>query len=119
MNKRFLSIALVSAFLVGCGGHNFEGEWKASFDSALTKSGSMDRFASMMGSNEPLVIGDDYIERGGQRLELEIFERESAGKKYLVMKTESGDEDVFTIVDDNTLYQGTDLISVTYKRVNR
>lgn len=117
MNKRFLSVALISAFLVGCGGHDYEGEWKASFDSQLAKSGGMDRFAKMMGTDAPLVIGSDYIERNGERVDVEIFERQSAGKQYLVMKSEDG-EDVFTIVDDNTLYQGNGLISVTYKRFN-
>lgn len=118
MKKRFFTVALLSAFLVGCGGHGFEGQWKPSFDSALTKSGGMDRFASMMGTNEPLVIGDDYIEQSGQRVELDIFKRESAGEEYLVMKTKSGEEDVFTIIDENTLYQGTGLISITYKRID-
>ena len=119
MKKQFLSAIALSAVLYGCGGHDFEGEWNTSFDSALTKSGSLDRFASMVGTDAPLVIGDDYIERGGKRVELEIFERKSAGKRYLVMKTDNGDEDVFTIVDNDTLYQGTNLISVTYKRVSR
>ncbi|GGW78993.1 hypothetical protein [Alteromonas halophila] len=109
MKLRFLAIAAISLLLTACGGHGYEGTWKIG-------GGGMDKMLAMVGQSGTLIIGDDYVESSGQRTEFDIFVRESGDKKYLVMEDESGSEDVFEIVDEDTLMQNAGFVKLTLKR---
>lgn len=71
---------------------------------------------AMVGQSGTFIIGDDYIENGGQRTDVDIFVRESGDKEYLVVKDESGSEDVFEIVDEDTPMQDAGFVKLTLKR---
>lgn len=109
MKLRSLAIAAFSLLLMACGGHDYEGTWKL-------EGGGMDKMLAMVGQSGTFIIGDDYIEHGGQRTDVDIFVRESGDKEYLVMKDESGSEDVFEIVDEDTLLQNAGFVKLTLKR---
>ncbi len=108
-----VSLLALTALLTACGGHDFEGvyETRAGSDNELLNS-----FAELA-SGEKLVIGPDYIESEGKRtLFDDIFERESAGERYLVFKT-GEQEQVWKVVDENTLMQGSGLVNIKLVRV--
>lgn len=110
---KYMMVIALATLLSACGGHDFEGvyETRAGSDNELLNS-----FAEMT-SGGKLVIGPDYIESQGKRtLFDEIFERESAGERYLVFKT-GETEAVWKVVDENTLMQGGGLMSIKLVRV--
>jgi len=110
---RLIAVLALATLLGACGGHDFEGVYQ-------TRAGSnnelLNSFAELA-SGEKLVIGPDYIESQGKRTRFDdIFERESAGERYLVFK--SGEqEEVWQIVDDNTLMQGSGLVNIKLVRM--
>ncbi|MEH6565790.1 MAG: hypothetical protein V7756_10745 [Halopseudomonas sp.] len=110
---QYTAVLALATLLSACGGHDFEGvyETRAGSDNELLNS-----FAELA-SGEKLVIGSDYIESQGQRtLFDDIFERESAGERYLVFKT-GAQEEVWKVVDDNTLIKGSALVNVKLVRL--
>lgn len=104
-------LALIGA-LIGCG-HGYEGEYES-------KMGSSNEFANAFAGSAPstsVVIGSDFIESEGQRTEFdEIFVRESGKENYLVFKDKES-EDVWKIIDKDTLMQGNGLMNVKLIRV--
>jgi|TARA_Y100000813_G_scaffold183121_1_gene153308 hypothetical protein len=110
---KYSALLVAAALLSACGGHDFEGVYESR---AGSSNDVLNAFAEMAGA-ERIVIGDDYIESEGRRTTFDdIFERESAGKRYLVFK--SGEtEEVWTIVDDKTLMQGNELVNIKLVRV--
>ncbi|UJJ30128.1 hypothetical protein [Halopseudomonas maritima] len=113
MNRRLAALAAVCLLLVACGGHNFEGvyESRAGSDNDLLAA-----FAELAGGGR-IEIGADYIESQGKRTTFDdIFERESAGERYLVFKR-GETEEVWRIVDANTLMQGNALVNIKLVRV--
>ena len=110
MFKCFSMLGLV-ALLSACGGHGFEGEYKAKSD-----AGMMGNVVSMMGADH-ITIGADFFEMAGNRTKMkDIFIRKSNGKEYLVFQTPSGQEDAWEIIDDNTLLNGQGGMNLTYIR---
>ena len=110
---KYSALLVAVALLSACGGHDFEGVYESR---AGSSNDVLNAFAEMAGADR-IVIGDDYIESEGKRTRFdEIFERESAGKRYLVFKS-GENEEVWTIVDDNTLMQGNDLVNIKLVRV--
>ena len=102
------SILLLAMTLVACG-HGFEGEYESEAGSSIEL---MDVFAEVAGSQK-FVIGKNFIDSEGKRTEFEeIFVRESGSDRYLVFKTSVNEEDVWKIIDDNTLMKGNDLMSL-------
>ena len=111
---KILAVTLCITLLSACGSHGYEGTYKMD----TSKKGGMGSLLGGFGVSTSFTIGTDYIEAEGQRTEVdEIFVRESGGKKYLVLKTEAG-EDTFTIVDDKTLLQGNAMMSFRFVRVD-
>ncbi|WP_018983612.1 hypothetical protein [Salinimonas chungwhensis] len=104
--------SLLSGLLSACGGHGYEGTWKATSDNAM-----LEKLISQSGAGT-LVIGDDFIEANGQRNNVdEIFTRESGGKQYLVF-AKGEDEQTFEITDDDNLEIGQMGVTLTYKRAD-
>lgn len=114
--KTGLVLAL-SALLMACGGHGFEGEYEIK---AGANNRTMETLMGMVGGGpSKMVIGSDYVESEGKRQDLEkIFVRESGGTKYLVFKDKQADEEVWRILDDKTLESGNALMSIKLVRVN-
>lgn len=110
---KLMSAIAISCLLTACGGHGFEGTYKAK-----TNTGLESLFGG--GQDSSVVIGEDYIESSGSREEYEeIFVRESGGKKYLIFKSESdASEEAWRIKDDETLIQDLGLFELELKRVN-
>ncbi|EGR2232126.1 hypothetical protein DZF79_28420 [Vibrio parahaemolyticus] len=116
---KYMSALAISAILVGCGGHSFEGDFQ-------TKAGSQNElinaFAGMAGEAAPTIvtIGKDYVESEGSRENFdEIFVREANdGNKYLVFVSGESEE-AWKIVDENTLSQGNGLINIELVRINK
>jgi hypothetical protein len=109
---KLASILVLMVTLSACG-HGFEGEYE-------TKAGSsnelMDAFAEVAGSQK-VVIGSNYIDSEGNRNEFEdIFVRESGSDRYLVFKT-AADEDVWKIVNQDTLMKGNGLMNLKLVRI--
>lgn len=110
---RILAALAVAALLTACG-HGYEGE----YDTATEANSALMKSVVQLVGQERIVIGDDYIETNGQRRTYDdIFVRKSGSARYLVFKR--GDvEEVWEIVDDRTLRQGSGLLSVTLTRVD-
>lgn len=113
--KPFLIVLLIS-LLTACG-HGFEGEYQSEAGSSIEL---MDAFADIAGSQK-FVIGTNYIDDSqGNRTEFEqIFVRESGSDRYLVFKASVIEEDVWKIIDDNTLMKGNDLMSLKLVRIQK
>jgi hypothetical protein len=110
-HKLVAILALMMA-LTGCG-HGFEGEYESEAGSSIEL---MDVFAEVAGSQK-FVIGKNYIDSEGNRTDFEkIFVRESGSDRYLVFKN-AAEEDVWKIIDDNTLMKGNDLMSLKLVRM--
>ncbi len=111
MKKMSVVLAMVLV-LMGCK-NGFEGEYTA-------KTGSDNEVLSNIAQYAPqdnIVIGEGYIDVEGKRTQFDkIFERKSGGKRYLVF-SKGGNEEVWKIVDDNTLIQEKGLLNITYERV--
>ncbi len=107
-----VSMLLLMITLSACG-HGFEGEYE-------TKAGSsnelMDIFAEVA-SSHTIVIGPNYMDSEGHRTKFDdIFVRESGSERYLVFKNGT-EEDIWKIVDQNTLMKGNDLMSIKLVRI--
>lgn len=112
-NTTKLSIALCMILgLAGCK-NGFEGEYTAKTGSDNEVLGNIAQYAPQ----DNIVIGEDYIDVEGKRTQFDkIFERKSGGNRYLVFD-KNGSEQVWKIIDDNTLVQDKGLINVTYHRI--
>ncbi len=109
--KRVLTITL-TLVLTACG-HGFEGEYESKAGSSIEL---MDAFAEVASAHK-IVIGSNYIDSEGNRTAFEdIFVRESGGDRYLVFKS-TEKEDVWKIIDDNTLMKGSGLMNITLKKI--
>ncbi|MCE0492588.1 hypothetical protein [Vibrio salinus] len=110
--KKLSVIMMLTLVLTGCK-NGFEGEYSA-------KTGSDNEVLSNIAQYAPhdnIVIGENYIDVEGQRTQFDkIFERKSGGKRYLVF-VKNGNEDVWKIIDDNTLVQEKGILNVTYHRI--
>lgn len=109
---KLASMLVLMMTLTACG-HGFEGEYE-------TKAGSsnelMDVFADVA-STHKIVIGLDYLDSEGNRSEFEeIFVRESGSDRYLVFKN-AAEEDVWKIVDEDTLMKGNGLMNLKLVRI--
>jgi len=111
---KYSLIVAVAALLSACGGHDFEGVYETRVSST---NETLNSLAGMI-SGDKLEIGPDYIESRGKRTMFdEIFERESAGDRYLVFKA-GENERVWKIVDDKTLLQGGDMVNMKLIRMD-
>ena len=107
--KHFIAVAALLS-LIGCGEHGYEGTYQSQVE-----SGMLGKMSKMM-PKTTLVIGTDYIETDGKRIEVdEIIVRVSGGKSYLVIKS-GQDEQSLEIINENTLKQDMGLVKVIYKR---
>lgn len=107
------SMLAIAVLMSGCGGHGYEGEYESKADSSID---FMNAYAGSIGSQR-IVIGSDYIESQGNRLEFEkIFVRQAGKEKYLVFKDGKAEE-AWKILDDGTLMQGNEFMEVRLVRV--
>lgn len=105
---KYVSIVVLIGALIGCG-HGYEGEYQASNE-------IMNAFVGAEGGQK-LVLGSNYIESQGQRTKFDkIFVRKSGGEKYLVFKDKESEE-VWEIVNEDTLLQGYGFMSVNLVRI--
>jgi hypothetical protein len=111
LNKLLLlGLALI---LVGCG-HKFEGEYREQVGSPVE---ILNAIAQVAG-DKTIVIGPDYIDSDGIRTQYQqIFVRESGTQNYLILKKSDNSEEAWKIVDNDTLIRGSDLVSITLKRI--
>lgn len=109
---KFFKYLILSSFvfvLSACGGHGYEGDYKAS-----TGEASVDLFMGMVGPTK-MTIGSDYVEIKGKRTELaDIFVRESSGKSYLVFKNKNDKEQAWEILDNGDLVTYNKGMKVTW-----
>lgn len=113
MKLKKLLVLGMAALLTACG-HGYEGEYSAQGGSS---NELLDAVAKVVG-DKTIVIGPDYLDTDGKRTNFEdIFVRESGSESYLVFKKDKDSEEVWKIVDKDTLIQGNGLLSVTLKRV--
>ena len=111
--KKLIGLWCLSLLLVGCG-HGFEGEYEYFADSSNELLGSL---MELVGTHS-VVIGADYLDRHGQRTRYQrIFVRESGRQRYLIFKNNE-QEDIWTIIDDNTLMMGDELMNIKIVRVS-
>lgn len=111
---KLASTLLLMVTLSGCG-HGFEGEYESK---ASSSNELMDAFAKVAGS-QTIVIGSNYIDSEGSRSEFEkIFVRESGSERYLVFES-AADEDVWKIIDQDTLIKGSDLMNLKLVRLKK
>lgn len=112
----WMMVTLLSAmFLAGCSGHGFEGSYEAKVESS---NEFLRSFAEQAGMSSAIVIGEDFVEVNGKRETFDdILVRESGGNRYLVFR-KGAEEEVWEIVDDNTLKEGNGVIEVVMTRVN-
>lgn len=112
---KLTSILVLIAALSACG-HGFEGEYESEAGSTIEL---MDIFAEVAGSQK-FVIGKNFIDSEGKRTQFEeIFVRESGQDRYLVFKISVNEEDVWKVIDDNTLMKGNDLMSLKLVRIKQ
>lgn len=104
---KILATVALSLVLTACG-HDFEGTWKMS-------SGAMG-FSVDSGS---VVIGEDFIETPDGRSEADIEVIKEEGKKYLVLTYPDTTSESFEIRDENTLYQGNEMVGITLTRIKK
>jgi hypothetical protein len=111
---RTLFIVGSSLVLVACGGHGFEGEYKFASSGKNNLFGDL---AQQMVGEQTIIIGDDFMEVDGSRDTYdEIFVRESGSKKYLVLSAEDNEE-IWQIVNENTLMQDAGFVKITIKKI--
>lgn len=104
---KILATVALSLALTACG-HDYEGSWKMS-------SGAMG-FNVDSGS---VVIGSDFIETREGKSEADIEVVEEKGVKYLVLTYPDTTSESFEIRDENTLYQGNEIVGVTLTRIEK
>jgi hypothetical protein len=111
---KYLLTAAVLSLLAGCGGHGFEGEYEMR---AGNEGGVLNDVLRTMG-NQRLVIGENFIESQGQRMEFEeIFVRSSGNERHLVLK-DGRSEQLWDIEDQDTLLQRVAGMELRYVRVD-
>lgn len=113
--QKIFAIAAL-AWLTGCSDHAFEGEY---IEQAGSSVEVLNAFAQIAGGRT-VVIGPDYLDTDGVRTPFkDIFVRESGSQSYLVFKKDDGSEEVWKIIDKDTLQRGGDLVSITLKRIKK
>lgn len=110
MKVKTLLIAPITALLVACGGHDFEGKYETKVAESVGAMG-------IKMPKQTLIIGEDFMEANGQRQTFdEVFVRDLGGTDYLIFK--NGDQEMgLKVIDDDTLAMGTGITSVKYARV--
>lgn len=113
---KYASVLLLVLALVGCG-HGYEGEYRI-------KAGSSNELINALAGaagpieEQKIIIGSNFIESQGEREEFDdIFIRESGGEDYLVFKNKESEE-VWKIIDEDTLLRGNDLMNIKLVRVD-
>ncbi|QDP00800.1 hypothetical protein [Thalassotalea sp. PS06] len=110
--KQILTSVVACLLLWGCG-HGYEGEYQIK---SASKNEFVNAFADAI-EVPNIIIGDDYIEKEGKRTYYdEVSVRERGGDSYLVFRL-GKEEQVWKIIDDNTLQQGKGLLGITLNRV--
>ena len=110
---KYLVLAVCVVLLSACN-HGFEGEYKIKPGSSIEV---LNELSALVGVKN-MIVGRDYLESQGERTHFDkIFVRKSNnGQRFLVFKT--GDqEEVWKIIDDQTLQRGNDLINVKLQKV--
>lgn len=105
-------VFFVVVILSGCGGHGFEGEYKAKVESVFG-SGFDSFFNDESSSESNLIIGKDFIKVDGERID---FDSISVRDNKLVLETEDS-EDFMTIVNEKTLILDQGVVSITYIKI--
>ncbi|TLU65199.1 hypothetical protein FE810_09790 [Thalassotalea litorea] len=110
--KQLLTCIVTCAMLWGCG-HGYEGEYQI-------KSASNNEFVNAFADAiqvPNIIIGEDFIEKEGKRTYYdEVSVRERGGDKYLVFRI-GKEEQVWKIVNENTLQQGKGLLGITLNKI--
>ncbi len=113
MNLRKHGFCFVIFGMIGACGHGYEGEYKSTTESSnellSTLSGSI--------AGQKYIIGSDFVESNGQRKLLDkIYVQETGGKEFLVFK-DSASEEIWDIVDANTLRLEAGQMRITLTRI--
>ncbi|MGO4999500.1 hypothetical protein [Oceanisphaera sp. W20_SRM_FM3] len=110
---KYWVLAVCVGLLSACN-HGFEGEYKVKPGSSIEV---LNELSALVGVKN-MIVGRDYLESEGERTYFDkIFVRKSNnGQRYLVFK-KGEQEEVWKIIDDNTLQQGNDLINVTLQKI--
>lgn len=115
--------------------HGFEGQYRAEIGSKIGEQPLLESLNAgegkawleqmqnlangvlgMSGSTH-WVIGEDYLDVNGKRTSFKkIFVRKSGDKRYLVFQRDDKKEEIWEIIDDNTLKNRNDFITLTLRR---
>ncbi|WP_394176662.1 hypothetical protein [Thalassotalea litorea] len=110
--KQLLACMATCVLLWGCG-HGYEGEYQIK---SASKNEFLNAFADAIHVPN-IIIGEDFIEKEGKRTYYdEVSVRERGNDKYLVFRL-GKEEQVWKIVDANTLQQGKGLLGITLNKV--
>lgn len=104
---KLMTAVLLSAVLVGCGGHDYEGTW-------TSEAGAMG-FSMQSGEIE---LGSDYMISDGVRSDANFEVIDQNGTQYLVVSEPSNPNDkiAFKIVSDDELIMDLGLAAITLRR---
>lgn len=111
---RFLKLAMVLAlsfFLAACGGHEFEGKYKASSD----LDELMGAFGGAAMTQSVIELGSDYLVVEGEKTEFKDIYVED-GK--LVFEDENGAKENWKIIDDKTIVMNAGFMNVKLTRID-
>jgi len=111
LRKYVLYFAILG--MISACGHGYEGEYRSTTES------SNEFLNALTGSiaDQKYIIGSDFVESNGQRKLLDkIYVRKTGGKEFLVFK-DSESEEIWNIVDANTLRLESGPMSITLTRI--
>ncbi|WP_462160182.1 hypothetical protein [Pseudoalteromonas sp. GB56] len=110
---KYSLIILTTLFMLGCGGHGFEGHYVSTSDNKVFNA------LSELAGVKKIYIGENFIEADGQRTEFdEIFVRELKSGDYLVFKS-GNDEQTWLIEDGDVLVRDLGLMSLRFEPVEK
>lgn len=110
---KYVLLALMIGLLSACD-HGFEGEYQIKTGSRIEV---LNELSALVGVQN-IIVGRDYLESQGERTFFDkIFVRKSNnGQRYLVFKKDE-QEEVWKIIDDNTLQRGNNVINVKLEKI--
>ena len=110
---KYLMLALCVGLLSACN-HGFEGEYQVKAGSRIEV---LNELSALVGVKN-IIVGRDYLESQGERTHFDkiLVRKSNNGQRFLVFQ-KGDEEEVWKIIDDNTLQQGNDLINVKLQKI--
>lgn len=104
---KYFVLAAVSALLVGCGGHGYEGEYSIEFKDAMFGK-------KHSGNGATMILGSDFMELEGERTQFDSIE---VVNDRLVLTKEGSAPESLDIVDESTITMNTGFGVMTFTKI--